>query len=109
LYHGVRDYDPRTSVWQSPDPILNAYLDGKTNNGVYNPRNLHLYTYTHNNPVNLVDPDGENPKLLFDFAVNIAIAYATEGKLTWSAVRGAAVDTVTDAFNPAAQLNKGHL
>ena len=81
-------------------------MSGEPNGGVYNPTNLGLYAYTRNNPVNLVDPDGENPKLLFDFAVNIAIAYAKEGKLTWSAVRGAAVDTVTDAFNPAAQLNK---
>ena len=99
-------YDPRTSVWQSPDPILNEYMSGKTNGGVFNPQNLGLFTYTHNNPVNLVDPDGNNPKLLGDFALNLAIAYASEGKLTWSAVRGAAVDTVKDAVNPMATVNK---
>lgn len=45
-------------MWQSPDPILNQYIDGKPNGGVFNPHNSKLYTYTRNNPVNLVDPDG---------------------------------------------------
>lgn len=93
-------------MWQSPDPILDEYMDGQTNGGVFNPKNLNLFTYTYNNPVNLVDPDGNNPKLLLDFGINLAIAYATEGKLNWSAVKGAAVDTVTDAFNPTAQFRK---
>jgi len=60
-YYGARYYDPRTSVWQSPDPILGEYMSGKTNGGVFNPMNLSLFTYTYNNPVNLVDPDGEAP------------------------------------------------
>ena len=55
---GTRYYDPRTSVWQSPDPILNEYISGQTNGGVYNPKNLSLFSYTYNNPVKLVDPDG---------------------------------------------------
>jgi hypothetical protein len=29
--------------------------------GVFNTVNLHVYAYTHNNPVNLTDPDGETP------------------------------------------------
>jgi len=45
-------------VWQSPDPILGEYMSGQTNGGVFNPKNLSLFTYTYNNPVNLVDPDG---------------------------------------------------
>jgi len=60
-YYGARYYDPRTSVWQSPDPILAEYMDGKTNGGVFNPKNLNMFGYTYNNPVNLVDPDGNNP------------------------------------------------
>ncbi|GIT97924.1 HNH endonuclease [Sulfurovum sp. TSL1] len=56
--YGARYYDPRTSVWQNPDPILDEYMSGQTNNGVFNPKNLELYTYTRNNPVNLIDPDG---------------------------------------------------
>ncbi|MDY6930105.1 MAG: RHS repeat-associated core domain-containing protein, partial [Pseudomonadota bacterium] len=66
-YFGARYYDPRTSVWQSPDPILESYLPsaGASSNdnlagmgGVYNSLNLALYAYSHLNPVNLLDPDG---------------------------------------------------
>ncbi|CAN97153.1 RhsA protein precursor [Sorangium cellulosum So ce56] len=57
-YFGARYYDPRSSVWLSPDPILDEYMDGGTSGGVFNPGNLGLYSYTLNNPVNLVDPDG---------------------------------------------------
>ncbi len=63
-YFGARYYDPRTSVWQSADPILGKYLPsgGDSNlagmGGVYNTLNLGLYTYGHQNPIKLVDPDG---------------------------------------------------
>jgi len=66
-YYGARYYDPRTSVWQSVDPILEKYLPGtdpKENSklpgmgGFYNSGNLAGYTYTHQNPVRYVDPDG---------------------------------------------------
>jgi len=77
-YYGARYYDPRTSVWQSVDPILEKYMpdlddrlaavkQGKDYfpeqslpgmGGVYNPMNLAGYTYSHNNPVKYVDPDG---------------------------------------------------
>ncbi|MGF2734656.1 SpvB/TcaC N-terminal domain-containing protein [Marinobacter sp. DUT-1] len=57
-YFGARYYDPRTSVWQSSDPIFNQYLNGQINGGVFNPRNLGLYSYTFNNPMIFVDPDG---------------------------------------------------
>jgi hypothetical protein len=36
-------------------------MDGKGNSGVFNPRNLSLFSYTYNNPVTLVDPDGKLP------------------------------------------------
>ena len=57
-YYGARYYDPRTSVWQSADPILGKYLDGSPSNGVFDSKNMSLYAYTHNNPVNLTDPNG---------------------------------------------------
>ena len=57
-YFGARYYDPRTSVWQSADAILGQYLDGDPNGGVFSPKNLGMYTYTHNNPVLYTDPDG---------------------------------------------------
>jgi RHS repeat-associated protein len=57
-YFGARYYDPRTSVWQSTDPILDRYFAGEPNRGVYTPANLALYTYAWNNPVLFHDPDG---------------------------------------------------
>jgi len=66
-YFGARYYDPRTSVWQSADPILEKYLpsgDRDSNlpglGGVRNSRNLSLYVYAHQNPVKLKDPDGNS-------------------------------------------------
>ena len=57
-YYGARYYDPRTQQWQTPDPALESYLDGKPNGGVYRSPNLALYTYVANNPVGLTDPNG---------------------------------------------------
>ena len=57
-YYGARHYDPHLSQWNSPDPILNQYFGGTPNDGVFRPANLGLFTYTHNNPVNYVDPKG---------------------------------------------------
>jgi RHS repeat-associated protein len=60
-YFGARYFDPRTTLWQSTDPILANYMSGKVNGGVFQPRNLGLYSYTWNNPVVLRDPDGLSP------------------------------------------------
>ncbi|WP_437608249.1 RHS repeat-associated core domain-containing protein [Sorangium sp. So ce834] len=59
LYHyGARSYEPRLGVWLSPDPILDQYMRGAPNGGVYSPIHLGLYTYTRNNPLRFVDPTG---------------------------------------------------
>ena len=64
-YFGARYYDPRTSVWQSVDPILGKYLPSGGDNsqlhgmgGVFNSSVLSLYSYSSQNPVVLIDPDG---------------------------------------------------
>jgi len=57
-YYGARYYDPRTSVWESPDPILGQYLTGKPNGGVYRSENLNLYAYASQDPMIYIDPDG---------------------------------------------------
>jgi len=38
---------------------------GGNSGGVFNPSNLMLFSYTHNNPVNLVDPDGNEPVIKY--------------------------------------------
>jgi RHS repeat-associated protein len=58
-YYGARHLDPRMSMWINPDPILDGYMRGDVNGGVFQPRNLGLYTYTWNNPVVLRDPNGQ--------------------------------------------------
>lgn len=58
-YYGARYYDPRTSVWQSSDPILGSYLGGRPSSGVYDSRNISLYTYAYNSPVKFNDPTGK--------------------------------------------------
>ncbi|MGK4009233.1 RHS repeat-associated core domain-containing protein [Sorangium sp. So ce1036] len=61
LYHyGARSYEPRLGVWLSPDPILDQYMRGAPNGGLYEPVNLGLYTYARNNPVIYGDPDGRS-------------------------------------------------
>jgi len=60
-YFGARYYDPRTSVWQSPDPILASYMQGEPNGGILDSFNLASYSYSHNRPVDLVDPNGLAP------------------------------------------------
>ncbi len=66
-YFGARYYDPRTSVWQSPDPILAKYLPtpGESASrlagmgGVFNPININLFQYAGANPVKYRDPNGK--------------------------------------------------
>jgi RHS repeat-associated protein len=64
-YYGARYYDPRTSVWQSGDPILGKYLptsgDSKLPGmgGVFNSKNIAMYGYAALNPLAVIDPDGK--------------------------------------------------
>ncbi|MCG8915240.1 sugar-binding protein [Actinokineospora sp. PR83] len=57
-YYGARYYNPRTQLWQSPDPAMEDYLAGSPGGGVYQPFNLSTYTYARNNPIKYTDPNG---------------------------------------------------
>src|SRR5262249_27618175 len=117
-YYGARYYDPRTSVWQSADPSLvhgqyfvdltnpdhqrkefAPLLDLPAGGGIYNSRNLAVFTYTHQNPVKLTDPNGEIPFLVITAgagaiiggAAGAYISYRQTGEVSWKAVAGGAV------------------
>jgi len=49
-YSGARYYDPRTQVWQSPDPALPG--------SVRDAKDLSAYLYGNGNPLKMIDPDG---------------------------------------------------
>ncbi len=53
-YYGARYYDPRTSVWQSPDPL---FMD-RPARGIREPQFYNLYAFAQNNPVKFIDPNG---------------------------------------------------
>jgi len=73
-YYGARYYDPRISMWLSADPVVGKYIDdgikwmremdgdemviSREAAGVFDGKNMALYTYCHQNPIILVDPDG---------------------------------------------------
>jgi RHS repeat-associated protein len=74
-YYGARYYNPRTQLWQSPDPILDQYLDGAPAGGVQQPSNLALYTYAKDNPVKYTDPDGKWIESAWDaFSLGLGVA-----------------------------------
>ena len=66
-YYGARYYDPKVSLWLNTDPLsgynpileTEHYIDGQHNGGVFNFGNLNTYTYTYQNPVVFVDPNGK--------------------------------------------------
>ena len=72
-YYGARYYDPRTSVWQSGDPILGKYLPSGDKEqdqnlpgigGVYRSININLYRYAGQNPLKIIDPNGMEDDML---------------------------------------------
>ncbi len=101
-YYGARYYDPRTSLWQSADPILTKYLPERGQDpgmtlpsqvdgyaaprqdmpgigGVYTGQNLNLYAYTHQNPVRYTDPDGQQIRPNFDCQLYGLFCFGPEG------------------------------
>jgi RHS repeat-associated protein len=63
-YCHARYYDPKMGKFLSVDPILEQYLQGKPNGGVYSSENMNLYMYVGNNPVKYIDPNGTDKKTI---------------------------------------------
>ena len=48
-YYGARYYNPRLSIWYGTDPLEEKYS------------NISSYTYCISDPIEIIDPDGEEP------------------------------------------------
>lgn len=59
---GARDYDAETGSWTARDPVL--FRGGQSN----------LYQYSHGDPINYVDADGENPVAVIMFVFGMGMA-----------------------------------
>nr|WP_256436133.1 SpvB/TcaC N-terminal domain-containing protein [Ensifer sp. ENS03] len=94
-YFGARYYDPRTAVWLSPDSALSAYLAGEPLGGVYSPKNASVYLFTHGDPINKIDVDGN-----FAFAAAPMVApWVIEAAVTILAAAGLIGSTIVIGQN----------
>jgi RHS repeat-associated protein len=111
-YLGARYYDPRTSVFQSVDPIISSYLDGRPNGGVYKSINVNLYRYAALNPLKYADPTGafdasspEAAKLLEEAAQTTrkpVFTWRSLGRAAgWSLLIGAILELGGDTRQPS--------
>lgn len=107
-YFGARYYDPRTSVWESPDPALPDNLaklpgqNGSPGTDVAAVSFLNLYNYADANPLTKTDPDGRSP---WDWGLGAAWnktkQYANQAYTT---ARSFTVQQVTGAANKAGEI-----
>ena len=91
-----RMYDPEISRFMSIDPILNKKMPNElqklAGGQVYSNS---PYNYTFNNPINLVDPDGNFPITPWDFLdIGFAVASISDAvsNPSWSNIGWAAAD-----------------
>lgn len=91
-YMQARYYDPVIGRFYSNDPL-----------GFRDVHSFNRYAYANNNPYKYTDPDGNNPKLIADFALNVAINYATTGS---PGLASAAAATIEGALNPMKTVEK---
>lgn len=64
---GARQYSPTLRRWMTPDPLSEKYYG------------VSPYAFCNNNPVNFVDPDGEDPTLLFRVGAGAIIGGVVSG------------------------------
>ncbi len=111
-YFGARYYDPRTGVWQSPDPALEPNLrhlpedasDQTQNVDTSAPTFLNVYNYADANPSSKIDPDGRQAVPLDTFtlrtiAPSLGIGAGLTGVQFNRAVGRAFQDFALQSFN----------
>jgi RHS repeat-associated protein len=109
-YFGARYLNPQTNMWLSADPAMGEYIprapindDIRKQNqnlsgmgGVFNYVNLHAYHYAGNNPVKLVDPNGERI-VTFDIVRQSdpeVSAKALGGRFSWDKAASGLVNSI---------------
>ncbi len=84
VHFGARDYDAATGTWLQPDPVL--FQGGSSN----------LYSYVLDDPVNRMDPSGQDPvSAIAGTAIGIGFGLVNgylSGDRGWSLARDIAVD-----------------
>src|SRR3989344_3017256 len=65
LYFGARYYDPVIGRFTQPDPSIIDPTRPEFREAMFNPQLLNTYSYVVNNPVKMVDKEGESPVLFF--------------------------------------------
>lgn len=88
VYLRARTYNPETGRFLQQDPVM-----GTPNQ----PRTLHNYAYSFNNPVNFVDPSGQQPPT--QRSANTAPVVSTQP--------GALADVPANNYSPAAPTQPG--
>ncbi|WP_158665241.1 RHS repeat-associated core domain-containing protein [Ensifer adhaerens] len=100
-YFGSRFYDQRLALWLSPDPVLDSYLDGELNEGVFQARNLAAYSFGWGNPTAFVDPDGQ----FIQLAVLVPVAIAAGRAMLMEAAESTAMQSVEIAAGSRSELD----
>ena len=74
-YYGARYYEPRLSIWLGTDPKQDKYP------------NIHSYCFCLNNPIKVIDPNGQDSYLIIWASQPNAYGHAAFGvdNYTWSA------------------------
>lgn len=95
-YFGARYFDPRTSMWENPDPALRD-IARRTRD----PRLLAAYSYSWNNPLVFYDPDGRDVwEFTKGFVRGVGGAAVDAGEGVWHVVRHP-VQTVEGVYHMA--------
>ncbi len=92
VYLNARFYDPEIGRFISPDPIARSG------------QGLNRYSYSLNNPINILDPSGldfcqafENEQQCLDFLSNNSLQYRCEGNLDCDTISGSNFTVFVDS------------